>query len=188
MGNAFFTSTAISILVRLSAGRISESMFIYEAALGLGIVSGPLFGGLHGSFSWRYPFLGTSMLMAIGFLLRYAFVHEPPNKEKKRTLLEIIEALRNKLVRINALVALDYNFGFFTILAFTPLMKDVCMRSITKKVLVVPWALESKQKELDYRAIYKSYFSDIGFQEVLFLEHDDRDPELTRKFSMVDVI
>ncbi|MGC8497800.1 MAG: Type 1 glutamine amidotransferase-like domain-containing protein [Thermoplasmata archaeon] len=68
------------------------------------------------------------------------------------------------------------------------LMKSVCLRSTTKKILVVPWTSESKQKELDYRAIYKSYFSDSGFQEVLFLEHDDSDPELTRKFSMVDVI
>ncbi|MEM0134805.1 MAG: MFS transporter [Thermoplasmatales archaeon] len=121
LGNAFFTSTALSIIVGISAGRLERSITIYEAALGLGIASGPLLGGFLGSFSWRYPFFGTASLMAIGFIVTMAFVKEPQNKEKRRNPVEIIEALNNRPVRINSLVALGYNFGFFTILAYTPL-------------------------------------------------------------------
>ena len=121
LGNAFFTSTALSIIVGISAGKLERSITIYEAALGLGIASGPLLGGFLGSFDWRYPFFGTATLMAIGFIVTMAFVKEPQNREKRRTPIEIIEALGNRPVRINSLIALGYNFGFFTILAYTPL-------------------------------------------------------------------
>ena len=121
LGNAFFTSTALSIIVGISAGKFERSITIYEAALGLGIASGPLLGGFLGSFSWRYPFFGTATLMAIGFLVTVAFVKEPGNWEKRRTPIEIFNALANRPVRVNSLIALGYNFGFFTILAFTPL-------------------------------------------------------------------
>ncbi len=121
LGNAFFTSTALSIIVGISAGKLERSITIYEAALGLGIASGPLLGGFLGTFDWRYPFFGTATLMAIGFIVTMAFVSEPKNREKRRTPIEIIEALRNPGVRINSLIALGYNFGFFTILAYTPL-------------------------------------------------------------------
>ncbi len=121
LGNAFFTSTALSIIVGISAGRLEKSIAIYEAALGLGIASGPLLGGFLGTFDWRYPFFGTATLMAIGIIVTMAFVGEPQNKEKPRTPVEIIEALGDSGVRTNSLIALGYNFGFFTILAYTPL-------------------------------------------------------------------
>ncbi len=124
LGNAFFTSTALSIIVGVSSGtsgRIERAITIYEAALGLGIASGPLLGGLLGSYNWRYPFFGTATLMAIGFIVTLTLVREPPKAEKRRTPMEIFEALRNKPVFLNAIIALGYNFGFFTILAYTPL-------------------------------------------------------------------
>lgn len=121
LGNALFTSTALSIIVGLSSGNVERSITIYEAALGLGIASGPLLGGFLGTFDWRYPFFGTATLMAIGFIVTMAFVSEPENREKRRTPVEIIEALRDGGVRTNSLIALGYNFGFFTILAYTPL-------------------------------------------------------------------
>ncbi len=121
LGNAFFTSTALSIIVGVSADRLDRSITIYEAALGLGIASGPLLGGFLGSYSWRYPFFGTATLMAIGFIATMMFVAEPPKREKKRTPIEIVESLKNGPVRLNALIALGYNFGFFTVLAYTPL-------------------------------------------------------------------
>ncbi|MEM0127518.1 MAG: MFS transporter [Thermoplasmatales archaeon] len=124
LGNAFFTSTALSIIVGISAGStgsIERAITVYEAALGLGIASGPLLGGFLGSYYWRYPFFGTATLMAVGFISTYVFVKEPPKAEKKRTPVEIIEALRNRSVFLNAIIALGYNFGFFTILAYTPL-------------------------------------------------------------------
>jgi ACDE family multidrug resistance protein len=120
-GNAFFTSTALSIIVGISAGKLERSITIYEASLGLGIASGPLFGGFLGSFDRWYPFFGTAKLMATGFIVTITFVGEPRNKEKRRTPIEIVEALGNRSVRINSLIVLGYNFGFFTILAYTPL-------------------------------------------------------------------
>lgn len=120
-GNAFFTSTALSIIVGLSTGGIGQAITLYEAALGLGIASGPLLGGTLGGFSWRYPFFGTAALMAVGFLLTWTMVKEPPRKENARKIKDVFRALGNKPILLNALIGLSYNYGFFTILAYSPL-------------------------------------------------------------------
>ena len=121
LGNAFFTSTALSLIVGLSAGRTSVAITLYEAALGLGIASGPLLGGFLGSVSWRDPFFGTATLMAIGFILTLTFVAEPPRREKPRTARDILQALRNRAILTNALIGLTYSYAFFTVLAYSPL-------------------------------------------------------------------
>ena len=121
LGNAFFTSTALSLIVGLSAGRTGAAITLYEAALGLGIASGPLLGGLLGSASWRYPFFGTAVLMAVGFLLTVFFVSEPSRREQPRTARDIFRALRHRAVLTNALIGLSYSYAFFTILAYSPL-------------------------------------------------------------------
>lgn len=121
LGNAFFTSTALSIIVGLSTGGMGPAITLYEAALGLGIASGPLLGGVLGSYSWRYPFFGTASLMAVGFLATLALVKEPPRKETPRRAHDIFQALRNGPVLTNALIGLAYSYGFFTILAYSPL-------------------------------------------------------------------
>ncbi len=122
LGNALFTTTALSIIVGLSSkGNIIRSITLYEAALGLGISSGPLLGGILGSFSWRYPFFGTATLMAIGLILTISMIKEPPIKEVKKNPSDVFKALKDRGVKLNALIALGYNFGFFTILAYSPL-------------------------------------------------------------------
>jgi len=122
LGNALFTTTALSIIVGLSSrGNLIRSITLYEAALGLGISSGPLLGGILGSYNWRYPFFGTATLMAIGLILTISLIGEPPIKEQKRSPSDIFKALRDKGIRTNALIALGYNYGFFTILAYSPL-------------------------------------------------------------------
>ncbi len=73
LGNAFFTSTALSIIVGLSIGGMGPAITLYEAALGFGIASGPLLGGMLGEVSWRDPFFGTATLMAIAFLVQDGF-------------------------------------------------------------------------------------------------------------------
>ena len=40
---------------------------LYEAALGLGIASGPLLRGQLGDVSWRGPYFGTAVVMASAF-------------------------------------------------------------------------------------------------------------------------
>lgn len=121
LGNAFFTSTALSIIVGLSTGGMGPAITLYEAALGLGIASGPLIGGVFGSLSWRYPFFATATLMAIGFVATLWAVKEPPQREKPRTARDIFRALGNGPVLTNALIGLTYSYAFFTILAYSPL-------------------------------------------------------------------
>ncbi len=120
-GNALFTSTALTIIVGISTRGINRSITLYEAALGLGIASGPLLGGFLGTFSWRFPFFGTASLMAIGLVFTYVTINMPPQKQDGRTGRDIFKALRNRVVHTNALIGLGYSYGFFTILAYTPL-------------------------------------------------------------------
>jgi ACDE family multidrug resistance protein len=120
-GNALFTSTALSIIVGLSLGGMGPAITLYEAALGLGIASGPLVGGWLGSHYWRDPFFGTASLMAIAFLATLALVREPETRERPRTARDIFQALENRAVLTNALIGLTYSYGFFTILAYSPL-------------------------------------------------------------------
>ncbi len=120
-GNALFTSTALTIIVGISTRGINRSITLYEAALGLGIASGPLLGGFLGTFSWRFPFFGTASLMAIGLVFTHVTINMPPQKQDGRTGRDIFKALRNRVVHTNALIGLGYSYGFFTILAYTPL-------------------------------------------------------------------
>ena len=120
-GNALFTSTALSIIVGLSLGGMGVAITLYEAALGLGIASGPLIGGWLGSHYWRDPFFGTATLMAIAFVATWAYVKEPPQREPPRTARDILAAMKNRPVFTNALIGLSYSYAFFTILAYSPL-------------------------------------------------------------------
>lgn len=121
LGNAMFTSTALAIIVGLSTTGMGPAITLYEAALGLGIASGPLLGGLLGGVSWRDPFFGTATLMALAFLATWITVREPPRREPARTVRDVLTALGHPAVHTNALIGLAYSFGFFTILAYSPL-------------------------------------------------------------------
>lgn len=67
-----------------------------------------------------------------------------------------------------------------------PLIRKVGELSITRKILVIPWT--SAKKEQEYRPIFRGYFSDSGFLEVLFLEKDDPEGVIGEKFASVDVV
>ncbi|HET7324638.1 MAG TPA: MFS transporter [Halococcus sp.] len=121
-GNALFTATALSIIVGLMSGGSARAIRLYEAALGLGIATGPLLGGFLGSISWRLPFAGTAVLMAVAFVSTRMTVDdsETPD-EHDASARDILAALKNRPVFLNALVGLAYSYGFFTILAYSPL-------------------------------------------------------------------
>lgn len=121
LGNALFTSTALTIIVGISAGGINRSITLYEAALGLGIASGPLLGGFLGTIGWRFPFFGTASLMAIGLFFTAVTIKMPKESTERRKPHEVVEALKNRVVHTNAIIGLGYSYGFFTILAYTPL-------------------------------------------------------------------
>ncbi len=130
LGNAFFTSTALSIIVGASTGGMASAITLYEAALGLGIASGPLIGGFLGSYTWRLPFFGTATLMLIAVVFTF-FLVQDPRREPPRTMKDLFVAMRHPAVLTNALIGLAYSYAFFTILAYSPLtLKDLSSLSL----------------------------------------------------------
>jgi MFS transporter, ACDE family, multidrug resistance protein len=120
LGNALFIATALAVIIGAASGGVSGAIILYEAALGLGIASGPLVGGFLGGISWRGPFFGTAALMAVGFVAIVVLLEPLPRAARKVSLLDPIKALRHRGLLVTGLVALFYNFGFFTLLAYTP--------------------------------------------------------------------
>lgn len=121
LGNAFFIATALSVIVGAATGGQAGAILLYEAALGVGLAVGPLLGALLGSFSWRGPFVGTSVLMAAALLLCSIFLaRDSHEKRAKIRLTDPLRALAHKgLLRTSVGSAL-YTAAFFTVLAWTP--------------------------------------------------------------------
>jgi len=122
LGNALFIATALSVIVGSASGGVAGAVMIYEAALGFGVSVGPLLGGELGGISWRGPFFGVAVLMAIGFIAIARFLPKtaPPPREERVSLLEPLRALRHRATRGSGLTAVFYNFGFFTLLGYAP--------------------------------------------------------------------
>src|SRR3954453_15551695 len=120
LGNPLFIATALSVIVGAASGGLTSAIILYEAALGLGIASGPLLGGVLGGISWRGPFFGTAVLMAIGFVLISVLLGPTPKPAKRVSIADPLRALGHSGLGSMAIVAVLYNFGFFTILAYTP--------------------------------------------------------------------
>jgi MFS transporter, ACDE family, multidrug resistance protein len=122
LGNALFIATALSVIVGSATGGVAGAVMIYEAALGLGVSVGPLVGGELGAISWRGPFFGVAVLMAIGFIAiaRFLPATPAPPREARVSLLEPLRALRHRATRGSGLTAVFYNFGFFTLLGYAP--------------------------------------------------------------------
>ena len=120
LGNALFVATALAVIVGVASGGTGTAIILYEAALGLGISLGPLLGALLGGWQWRAPFFGTAVLMAVSFIALLALLPKTPAPATKARLRDPLLALGHKGLRTTAASALFYNYGFFTILAFTP--------------------------------------------------------------------
>jgi ACDE family multidrug resistance protein len=124
IGNALFVATALTAIVTLSKRGTAKSVILYEAAIGLGISVGPLLGGLLGGASWRYPFIGVGILMAVAFIFLITLMPkkpEAPTKTKSTTsLLDPFRAMKHRPIRVFGIAACLYNFGFFTLLAYAP--------------------------------------------------------------------
>jgi ACDE family multidrug resistance protein len=121
LGNALFTTTALAIIVGVAAGNSETAITLYEASLGFGIACGPLIGGLLGAQSWRLPFVGASILMIIAFAFVVRTVSEP-EAERQQGVRDVVGTFRHTGVLTNAVIGLLYTFGFFTLLAYTPLI------------------------------------------------------------------
>jgi len=127
LGNALFVATALTAIVSLSSGSAAKAVILYEAAIGLGISVGPLLGGWLGAIDWRGPFLGVASLMAIAFI---GLILMMPNVKasaaaKKTSLLEPFRAMKHRSLVVFGMTACLYNFGFFTLLAYSPFVLDL---------------------------------------------------------------
>ena len=120
LGNALFIATALSTIVVSAKGSVAQAIILYEAALGVGIAIGPLLGGVLGNMSWRGPFFGVGVLMAIALICTAFLLPQTGQRPRPIRLSEPFKALRHKGLLSMAITALLYNFGFFTLLAFTP--------------------------------------------------------------------
>jgi MFS transporter, ACDE family, multidrug resistance protein len=122
LGNALFIATSLSVIIGSASGGVAGAVVLYEAALGLGISVGPLLGGELGGISWRGPFFGVAVLMMIAFIAINLFLRStpPPPKSERISIAEPLRALRHRALRGSGLTAVFYNFGFFTLLAYTP--------------------------------------------------------------------
>ncbi|GAA4934618.1 putative MFS family arabinose efflux permease [Actinomycetospora succinea] len=120
LGNALFIATSLAVIVASASGGFAGAIILYETALGVGIALGPLVGGLLGSVSWRAPFFGVAVLMAIALVATLVLLDKTPKPAKKISLLDPIKALRHRSLATIALTAFAYNWGFFTLLAYSP--------------------------------------------------------------------
>jgi len=120
VGNALFIATSLAVIVASASGGFAGAIVLYETALGLGIAVGPLLGGTLGEISWRGPFYGVSVLMAIALIATVVLVEPTPKPAKKTSLSAPFKALRHRGLLTMALTALCYNWGFFTILGYAP--------------------------------------------------------------------
>ena len=68
LGNALFIATSLAVIVASASGGFAGAIILYETALGVGIALGPLLGGELGAISWRGPFFGVTVLMAISLI------------------------------------------------------------------------------------------------------------------------
>ncbi|MGW4367473.1 MFS transporter [Nocardia takedensis] len=125
LGNALFIATALATIVGASTGGVARAIILYEAALGIGIATGPLVGGVLGGISWRGPFFGVSVLMAIALVALVVLLPEGPKPTHRTSLAAPFRALRHRGLLTVSLTALLYNFGFFTLLAYTPFPLDM---------------------------------------------------------------
>ena len=120
LGNALFIATSLAVIVGAASGGFSGAIILYEAALGLGISLGPLIGGELGGISWRGPFFGVTVLMAIALIATIAFVDRTPPPARRTSITAPLRALRHRSLATMSVMALCYNWGFFTLLAYTP--------------------------------------------------------------------
>jgi MFS transporter, ACDE family, multidrug resistance protein len=120
LGNALFIATSLAVIIGAASGGFSGAIILYETALGVGIALGPLVGGELGGISWRGPFFGVTVLMSISLIATIAFVDKTPEPKRKTSITEPLRALRHRGLLVMSLTALCYNWGFFTLLAYTP--------------------------------------------------------------------
>ncbi|MFF0968911.1 MFS transporter [Streptomyces sp. NPDC003703] len=120
LGNALFIATSLAVIVASASGGFAGAIILYETALGLGIAVGPLLGGELGAVSWRGPFFGVAVLMAVALVATLVLVPSLPRPKRPTSPLAPLRALRHRGLLTMGIMALLYNWGFFTMLGYAP--------------------------------------------------------------------
>ena len=173
LGNALFISTALAAIVGAATGGSGQAIVLYEAALGIGMAVGPLVGGVLGTISWRGPFFGTAVLMAIALVAIIGFLKLPdqaPNANRI-SISASFKALRNPALLALSITAVFYNFGFFVLLAYTPFPLESAAQAV---------GLEFGATELGY--VFFGWGLALAITSVLVA------PPATRKFGLRPVL
>ena len=125
LGNALFIATSLAVIVSSASGGFAGAIVLYETALGVGIASGPVLGGLLGDVSWRGPFYGVSVLMALALIATLVLLPKTPTPARKEKISEPLKALRHRALATTSGVGLLYNWGFFTLLGYAPFLMGI---------------------------------------------------------------
>lgn len=120
LGNALFIATSLAVIVGSASGGFAGAILLYETALGIGIATGPLVGSVLGGISWRGPFFGVTILMAVALGATLVLVKKTPAPATRLSLTAPLHALRHRGLLTMGVTALLYNWGFFTVLGFAP--------------------------------------------------------------------
>jgi MFS transporter, ACDE family, multidrug resistance protein len=122
LGNALFIATSLAVIVGSARGGFAGAIVLYETALGVGIATGPLLGGLLGNISWRGPFFGVAVLMGISLAATVVLLPKSSPPARRESITEPIRALRHRALATTSIVGLLYNWGFFTLLGYSPFL------------------------------------------------------------------
>jgi len=120
LGNALFIATSLAVIVGSASGGFAGAIVLCETALGIGIATGPLVGSVLGGISWRGPFFGVTILMAVALGATLVLVKKTPAPATRLSLTAPLHALRHRGLLTMGVTALLYNWGFFTVLGFAP--------------------------------------------------------------------
>ena len=110
------------MIVTSASGGFAAAIVLYKTALGVGIASGPLLGGLLGSLSWRGPFYGVCVLMFVALVATIVLVPATPPQPTHSSISEPVRALRHGDLARTSVTGLLYNWGFFTMLRYAPFL------------------------------------------------------------------
>src|SRR5690606_4992317 len=106
LGNALFIATSLAVIVGSASGGFAGAIVLYETALGVGIATGPLVGGLLGEVSWRGPFFGVSVLMLIALVATVVLLPPTPRGDRPESLTEPLTALRHRALATTSVTGL----------------------------------------------------------------------------------
>lgn len=139
-GNSMFFATAMTLLIALTP-QAHTAIGLYEAAIGLGMAGGPLVGGVLGGSSWRYPFMATSVLIFVAFILVIFFIKDPGKGKQRKAagFKEMGKLFKFKPFFKTAVGGMLYYYGFFVVLAYSPLV--VKLSTIQIGLVFFGWGL-----------------------------------------------